>query len=156
MNLPDPIPTGLPYGHRRSKQPPRAPRAPTAPIPTPEQLAAAAQQWPAPPEEAPTPLPPPPPIPVSSWEALELKRLLVEKAKRQAEALKLYVPLPRQFEFHASFVRQRLLRGSNRSGKTLGAAVEVARAVSGTDPYDKYPKYDGRAFCVGKNLDHVG
>lgn len=119
----------------------------------------------------PSPIPPPPPLPpdeelsqdqkiqlpaVSTYQAVELKRLLVEKAKRQVEALKLYEPLPRQEEFHSSRCRQRLLRGSNRGGKTLPAAVEFARAVCGMDPHGKYPKRDGRAFAVGKNLDHVG
>ncbi len=49
----------------------------------------------------------------------------------------------------------RLLRGSNRGGKTLPAAVEVARAVTGRDPHDKYPKHDGRCFAVGKDGKHI-
>lgn len=42
------------------------------------------------------------------------------------------------------------------SGKTCCAAVEVARAVTGNDPYNKYPKEGGRWFCVGKDLAHIG
>ncbi len=74
---------------------------------------------------------------------------------RQFEALALYEPLPVQDAFHRSRARQRLLRGSNRSGKTLSAAVELARAVGGKDPYQKYPLTDGRAYVVGLDLMHV-
>lgn len=38
----------------------------------------------------------------------------------------------------------------------MTAAVEVARAVTGTDPYDKYPKENGKAHLVGKSLSHCG
>lgn len=93
---------------------------------------------------------------VSGVAAAELRRLLVEQARRKTEALAIYEPLPVQAAFHESYSRVRLARGSNRGGKTLPAAIEVARAVTGKDPYQKYPKEDGRAFCVGKDLSHVG
>lgn len=86
----------------------------------------------------------------------EIRRVVAELARRKVEALRLYEPLPEQARFHGSAARQRLLRGSNRGGKTLPAAVEVARAVTGQDPHGKYPAEGGRCFCVGKNLDHVG
>lgn len=88
--------------------------------------------------------------------AAQLRALLHEKAKRRAAALALYEPLPVQASFHASRARVNVVRGSNRSGKTLCAAVEVARAVTGRDPYGKYPREGGRCFCVGKDLAHVG
>jgi len=34
---------------------------------------------------------------------------------------------------------------------TLAAAIEVARALTGQDPYGKYPKREGRAFLIGKD-----
>lgn len=52
--------------------------------------------------------------------------------------------------------RVRLLRGSNRAGKTLTPAIEVAQAVTGRDPYLKYPARDGRAYAVGFNEKHLG
>ncbi len=79
-----------------------------------------------------------------------------ELARRRVEALHLYEPLPLVDKFHASRAKERLLRGSNRAGKTLGATVEAARALTGRDPYQKYPAADGRAFVVGRDGKHNG
>ncbi|HUR52933.1 MAG TPA: hypothetical protein VMZ71_02295 [Gemmataceae bacterium] len=87
---------------------------------------------------------------------LEYRRILLEQARRKSEALKLYEPLPTQAEFHACKARQRLLRGSNRSGKTLSTAVEIARAVTSQDPHEKYPALDGRVYAVGRDEKHIG
>jgi hypothetical protein len=87
--------------------------------------------------------------------AQELRNLAHEYAKRQIEALRLYEPMPEQDRFHRSKCRMRIVRGSNRSGKTLCSHIEVARAACGCDPFDKYPKRDGRVFVVGKDLDHL-
>jgi hypothetical protein len=78
-----------------------------------------------------------------------------ELVNRQCEALRLYEPLPITDRFHACAVDQRLLRGSNRAGKTLAAAVEMARAATGQDPYDKYPKTGGRGAIIGLNENHL-
>jgi hypothetical protein len=144
--------------------PPPAPRRGSRPA---GPRAAATVEVPPPPP----PLPPPPPeVPQwltpdvdpeadngpSLYQLSELRRVLAERARRKMEALNLYEPLPEQERFHASKCRQRLARGGNRSGKTLCAAVEVARAVTGKDPTRKYPLTDGRAFLVGKDLDHIG
>ena len=64
------------------------------------------------------------------------------------------MPLPMSALFHDCPARIRLLDGSNQSGKTLTAQVEIARAICGLDP--KYPRRNGLALIVGKNLDHVG
>lgn len=111
----------------------------------------------------PIPAPPPPPPEkilnasgLAAHEAIRLRNLLAEKALRKIDALNLYRPLVAQSYFHGSLARIRLLRGSNRGGKTLPAAVEVARAVTGQDPHGKYPREDGRWYCVGKDLSHVG
>lgn len=93
---------------------------------------------------------------VSGHKLAEVRRLILEMARRKCEALKIYEPLPLQELFHKSLAPERLARGSNRSGKTLVAAVELARAATGQDPYNKYPKEDGRAFLVGKDGKHVG
>lgn len=81
---------------------------------------------------------------------INLRRLLAEKALRAMEALKLYVPTDEQRPFHESMAPERIIRGSNRAGKSLGAAVDVARAVTGQDPLDRYPKEDGICYVVGK------
>jgi hypothetical protein len=62
--------------------------------------------------------------------ARQLKRVLAEIAIRKAEALQIYNPLPYQTAFHNSKTLERIIRGGNRAGKTVAAAVEVARAVT--------------------------
>jgi hypothetical protein len=91
----------------------------------------------------------------SYQDSQRLKRLLATYAGRQAESLKIYEPLPLVDRFHADARDERILRGSNRAGKTLGASVECARAVTGQDPYGKYPKANGRAFLVGLDEQHL-
>jgi hypothetical protein len=82
------------------------------------------------------------------------RRLLVRLQVLRLESLKLYEPLDHIEPFHAANCPERILRGSNRGGKTLGAAVEFARAVTGQDPHGKYPAENGRAFVVGKDGKH--
>ena len=86
-----------------------------------------------------------------------VRKLIAEAQARSIEALKLYEPLPSQLAFHMSMARQRISRGSNRSGKTTVTAVELAMAV--TDQHwqeGKYPKENGRAIVVAKDLDKIG
>lgn len=45
---------------------------------------------------------------------------------------------------------------NHNSGKSLCAFVEDARAVTGTDPYKKYPEKDGHLIIVGQNWPHIG
>lgn len=84
-----------------------------------------------------------------------VQSLAAELAKRKLEALNFYEPLPVQAEFHKSPTVYRLLRGSNRSGKTLCAAVEVARMVTSQDPFKKFPMVNGTLFIVGKDEKHL-
>jgi hypothetical protein len=93
---------------------------------------------------------------VSAFTLQRTRTLVNELAKRRVEALNLFEPLPEQERFLACNSPYRILRGSNRSGKTLTAAVEVARAVTGQDPYGKYPVRDGCWFLVGKDQKHLG
>lgn len=88
--------------------------------------------------------------------ASQMAMYLVSFAKKKAESINLYEPLPEQSDFHACTAKQRLIRGSNRAGKSIAAAMECARAVTGKDPYNKYPKTNGIAFIVGKDGKEVG
>jgi hypothetical protein len=84
-----------------------------------------------------------------------LRELIVERNARAQEPLRLYHPLRVQGDFHQSQARVRLAIGSNRAGKTIATCVEFARAITGADPYGKYPT-SGTAYIVGKNLKHIG
>lgn len=96
------------------------------------------------------------PLPTSNHRAKRLHKLLAKLAKLKAEALVLFMPMALGEAFHASRARWRLAAGSVRSGKTITAAIEFARAHCGCDPYDKYPKYEGRSLVVGLSGDHLG
>ena len=86
----------------------------------------------------------------------ELLDLTTELASRKVEGVRLYKPNKNQEAFHASRASERLVLGGNRSGKSCCSFVELARAVTGQDPYDKYPKKNGVAMVVGKNWQHIG
>ncbi len=102
----------------------------------------------------------PPKIPViphlSQFERQELKNLQNELRERKIEALKLYRPNPNQEEIHKCGASEILVIGGNRSGKSLCTFVEDARAVTGQDPFDKYPKKDGVLVVIGKDWKHLG
>lgn len=83
------------------------------------------------------------------------RRLVEEKALRRLESLRLYEPLAEQQRFHLSLANERLVRGSNRSGKSLSSAVEIARAVLGKDPLKRYPRA-GICYAVGMTYKHAG
>lgn len=93
---------------------------------------------------------------LTGLEAEELRELLSESYRRRIEGLKLYEPMPKAVRFHECRKRDRIIVGSNRSGKTTSAAVEFARAVTGQDPYNKYPKTNGKAFVFGLTGKHLG
>lgn len=83
-------------------------------------------------------------------------QMSAEISRQSCESLNFYEPLQEQEDFHKSKARERLVRGSNRAGKTLCAAIELARAVTGRDPHKKYPATDGIASCLGTDLKHIG
>lgn len=88
----------------------------------------------------------------SGHDLAALRLLVEERLRRKIEGLKLYEPMPVQKEFHASRARERIIRGSNRSGKTVGACAEVAWAITGTHPdTTRYPKENGIWYAVGKD-----
>lgn len=91
---------------------------------------------------------------MSEAELSELREMLMELRRRENESLRLYEPMPEQESFHAGFAPERLVLGGNRGGKTLCGCVEIARAVTAQDPYEKYDVADGRFIVVGKDLRH--
>lgn len=106
------------------------------------------------------PLSPPPSLPnipaLTQYERDQLRNLQEELADRRIEALRLYRPTPQQEEYHQCLASEVLVIGGNRSGKSLCSFVEDARAVTGQDPYGKYPLKDGNLCIVGKDWRHVG
>jgi hypothetical protein len=85
---------------------------------------------------------------------LELLRRDVLRAskhlvKLQDEALRLFRPLPHQARIHETTAKRLVIRGGNRSGKTLNAADKLANIVCGNNEHwnRKCPK-GGRALVV--------
>lgn len=103
---------------------------------------------------------PPPKIPMipsmTAHQVDKIKELQGELKDRQVEALRLYRPMETQRVIHECRASEILVIGGNRSGKSLCTFVEDARAVTGQDPYDKYPKTDGVLVIVGKDWKHIG
>jgi len=93
---------------------------------------------------------------VSGHDAEQLRMLIMESNRRKCEALKLYEALDNSKPFHQNRKRMRLLIGSNQAGKTIAACAEFARVVTGQDPFNKYPKTDGKAFVFGLTGKHLG
>lgn len=85
----------------------------------------------------------------------EVEMAILKRHYRMArESLRLYRPLPIAAEFHHSAKPIRLITGSNRGGKTVAVAKEVAQAVCGKHP--RLPRKDGMCVAVGKDESHVG
>jgi hypothetical protein len=107
-------------------------------------------------------IPPPPPPEEPAVQGItqhalnQLRDVQIELAERRIEALRLYVPMPKQEEFHKCMASERLLIGGNRSGKSAASFVEDARAATGQDPYGKYPKEGGNLVIIGRNWPHIG
>ena len=108
----------------------------------------------------PNSLPPPPqqskkPL-LTQFQRDEIKSLQSEIRERKIEALRLYEPTALQALVHQSKASEVLVIGGNRSGKSLCSFVEDARAVTGQDPFNKYPKTDGILVVIGKDWRHIG
>lgn len=86
----------------------------------------------------------------------ELRELQNELKERKLEGLKLYQPTPLQQKIHECRASEILVIGGNRSGKSLCTFAEDARAVTGQDPFKKYPEKDGVLVIVGKDWRHIG
>jgi phage terminase large subunit-like protein len=100
----------------------------------------------------------PPPIQVSPVAIIDqqVAEIVREREERDREALRLWEPSEVQDAAHASRAKEKIIYGSNQSGKTTLGTVEAGRAFTGQDPYDKYPKRNGRALLVGKDQKHLG
>lgn len=59
-----------------------------------------------------------------------------------------YKPHDKQMEFHTSSAPRRLFLGGNRSGKTVGGAVEAVWWLTGKHPYRKTPPPPVQGRCV--------
>lgn len=92
---------------------------------------------------------------LSDLERIRLRKAVREKMSRSIEPTRLYEPLPNQLSFHASQAKERILRGSNRAGKTLAAGMELAWLLSNRHPHIDYPK-GGRIIAVGRSEEHIG
>lgn len=86
----------------------------------------------------------------------ELEELTADIAEREKEAMRCHRALPYQEEFHRSKAKTRIIRGGNRSGKSVSGFVEVARAALGVDPYGKYPEPPLNIHLVGWDEKHIG
>ena len=91
----------------------------------------------------------------TALDAERLRRLVAEYASRQAEALRIYRPLPSGLAFHKSQAKERLVVGSNRAGKSQCCGAEMAWWLMGCHPYRKTPKENGRFVAVGWDWDHI-
>lgn len=78
-----------------------------------------------------------------------------EVAERRKEALRVYEPLPFQDAFHGCKAKEAIIRKGNQVGGSTAAFVEVARAATAQDPFNKYPKEDGTIVCVGWGEKHI-
>ena len=97
-----------------------------------------------------------PSLAISEFEFQEHMKLEEALEERKIEALKLYEPLPFQEKYHACTNKECVMVKGNQVGGSLAGFVEVARAVTGQDPYGKYPLKDGRAVCLGYGEKHIG
>ena len=149
METPPPVPLPLPIpelpkpkskAKKSHKKKPPPPEPVDLPVPTLQSVI--------------TPPSPPPEPSHSRAEIDDLRRIAHEVVLRKMQSLRIYEPLPIQKEFHDCNAKVRLLRGSNRAGKTIVAAVECARIVLGKDP--RFPARDGRCYIVGKDEKHLG
>jgi hypothetical protein len=93
---------------------------------------------------------------LTQFERESIKEIQSELRERKLEALRLYRPNPNQEKIHACPASEVLVIGGNRSGKSLCTFIEDARAVTGQDPYGKYPKENGVLVIVGKDWKHIG
>ena len=93
------------------------------------------------------------PTRLSSTEQSEFQAILQELHERDCEALTIFEPMPEQERFFSSEASERVALGGNRGGKTIAVVVEIARAVTNQDPYEKYGD-SGKFILVGRDLTH--
>lgn len=92
----------------------------------------------------------------TNQQVVEISQAVTELGERNREALRCYRALAYQEEFLKSRAKTRIIRGGNRSGKSVTAFLDIARAACGCDPYGKYPKPPLTIFLVGWDEKHIG
>lgn len=96
--------------------------------------------------------------------ANRLRDLAAARRLRRSESLQLYRARPSTLSFHSSKAMINILRGGNRSGKTVAAAAEFASFVTGLPILNRdgqpvsppRPKGPLRTWVVGYDLKHIG
>lgn len=86
-----------------------------------------------------------------------LKALIAEENRRSKDPCILFEPLPTQDKFLRSRASIRVLRGGNRSGKSITSYLEMARAARGIDPNGKFPTNRPLLiYVIGYDADTIG
>ena len=95
----------------------------------------------------------------SGWnldDTFALESVLHELNQRKSEALALIEPVPGMVDFFKSDSGEIGVIGSNRSGKTLGVGIKVAKIVTGQWHIEgQFPRQDGVWAIVGPKLKHL-
>ena len=97
----------------------------------------------------------PAPLPALQPSKRRLQEVLARLVAFRQEGLALYRALPEGEAFHACREKFVIVEGSNRSTKTTAGCAELARALTGSDPYDKYIPRGGVALLVGLKEDNI-
>jgi len=92
----------------------------------------------------------------TDYASKQAERYAAELARRDMDALKLYEPSEIQERYHSCTAKECMFQAGNQVGKSLAGFAEIARAVLGLDPYDKYPKKDGICAVLGYKEKHIG
>lgn len=93
----------------------------------------------------------PPKLDSASQDAYTLGRLdkiASELAGRECESLRVYRPSPIQEKYHSCLDKECVFVAGNQVGKSIAGYMEDGRAITGTDPHDKYPKMNGIGALV--------
>jgi hypothetical protein len=88
--------------------------------------------------------------------SFQFVRALTDYEKAMDESLKLFEPTPAQQEYLDCKSKERILIAGNRAGKTLTAAVSIARAATGQETNGMSPKRGLRIYVIGKQWKEVG
>jgi phage terminase large subunit-like protein len=83
-------------------------------------------------------------MPYEQQDAIESEIASELTRRRNTNRLKHYEPYPKQLEFHALPVRERLFVAGNQLGKTMAGAAELAMHLTGSYP----------AWWQGRTFDH--
>ncbi len=97
-----------------------------------------------------------------------IRELLAERERRQCEMLRIYRPLPNQLRIFESQTPELVIRGGNRSGKTVSTSVLFASLALGQPIYgldnepipSPWPEHWGKGnlllWIVGYDERHIG